>query len=103
MFVFAKLNNHENVSTEVLVPIVSKENLFKIFFNHFLFFKKNQRLKTTFLNFRTFSIPETSYGYGIFFIHPRRFIHEKKLRMPSVKVNSRQFPLIDSIIGQNLE
>ena len=104
MFVFTKVNNHESVSTEVLVQIISKENLFKKFLNHFLFLKTHQKIKTTFLNIRAFNIPENSYGHGIFFIHSRRFIHAKKiLKILSVKVNLRQFPLKDSIIGQNLE
>ena len=76
MFVFRKVNNRESVGTEVLVSIVSTENLFKKFLNNFHFLKKS-KLKTAFLNFRTFTVAENSFGYGIF-IHSRKFIHAKK-------------------------
>ena len=88
MFVFAEVNYRESVNTKMLVSIVSTENLLKKFRNNFLFLKKDQKLKTTFLNFSAFIIPENAFGYDIF-IHPRKFIHAKKLKMPSMKVNLR--------------
>ena len=58
LLVFAKVNYRESVSTEVLSSIVSAENLFKEFLNN-SFLKKKQKLKTTFLNFKTFTISKT--------------------------------------------
>ena len=89
MFVFGKVNYRESISTEVLVSIVSTEKLFKKFLNNFLFLKKDQKLNTTFMNFRAFINPKNSFGCDIF-IHSRKFIRPKKKTENAIRqINSR--------------
>ena len=80
MFVFAKVNYRKSVRTkqEVLISTLSTENLFRKFLNNFLFFKKNQKLKTTFSNFGTFIISENVFGYDIYLSIQESFFTQKE-------------------------
>ena len=80
MFVFAKVNYRKSVRTkqEVLISTLSTENLFRKFLNNFLFFKKNQKLKTTFSSFGTFIISENVFGYDIYLSIQESFFTQKE-------------------------